>query len=139
MNDSNVDNSNYELLNYVSVHQIRNHYKGGGVSVYIHKNFEFEIRNDLSINCKDIESIGVELLHEKRRNTLFNVVYRALSNKIEQLENFLKILFNKDKNSNKTYHIAGDFNLNLIDHDKTKKVQDFLNFIISKWYDTNPK
>ena len=65
LNDSNVDNSNYELPNYVSVHQIRNHYKGGGVSVYIHTNFEFKIRNDLSINSKDIESIGVELLYEK--------------------------------------------------------------------------
>ena len=32
LNDSNVDNSNYELPNYVSVHQIRNHYhyKGEG-------------------------------------------------------------------------------------------------------------
>ena len=59
LNDSNVDNSNYELPNYVSVHHIRNHYKGGGVSVYIHKNFKFKIRNDLSINSKDIESIGV--------------------------------------------------------------------------------
>ena len=49
----------------INVHQIRNHYKGGGVSVYIHKNFEFKIRNDLSINSKDIESISVELLHEK--------------------------------------------------------------------------
>ena len=35
LNDSNVDNSNYELPNYVSVHQIRNHYKRGGVSVYM--------------------------------------------------------------------------------------------------------
>ena len=35
LNDSNVDNSNYELRNYVSVHQIKNHYKGGGISVYI--------------------------------------------------------------------------------------------------------
>ena len=83
LNDSNVDNSNYELPNYVSVHQIRNHYKGGGVSVYIHKNFEFKIRNDLSINSKDIESIGVELLYEKRRNTLFNVVYRQPNRKSE--------------------------------------------------------
>ena len=30
------------------------------------------------------------------------------------------------KTSNKNYHIAGDFNLNLLDH-------------ISKWYDTNHK
>ena len=90
-------------------------YKGGGVSLYIHKNFEFKIRNDLS---KDIETIGVELLHEKRRNTLFNV------KKI-----LLKIRFSKNKNSNKNYHIAGDFNLNLLDHNKNKKVQDFLNLI----------
>ena len=29
------------------------------VSVYIHKNLEFKIRNDLSINCQDIELITV--------------------------------------------------------------------------------
>ena len=125
LNDSNVDNSNYELPNYVSGHQIRNHYKGGGVSVYIHKNFEFKIRNDLSINSKDIESIGVELLCEKMRNTLCNVIYRPPNSKIEPFENFLKILFNKNKIFNKNYHIAGDFNLNLLDHDKIKKSEIF--------------
>ena len=91
-------------------------------SVYIHKNFEFKVRNDLSINSKDIESIDVELLYEKRKNTLFNVVSRPPNGKREPFENFLKILFNKNKNSNKNYHIAGDFNPNLLDHDKNKKV-----------------
>ena len=129
MNDLNVDNSNHELPNYVSGHQIANYYKGGEVSVYIHKNFEFKIRNDLSINIKDIEPIGVELLHEKRRNTFFNVVYKPPNGKIEPSENFLKILFNKNKNSNKNYHIAGYFNLNLSDFDKNIKVQDFFNLI----------
>ena len=90
LNDSNVDNSNYEWPDYVSVHQIRNHYKGKGFSVYIHKNFEFKIRNDLSINSKDIESIDVELLYEKMRNTLFNVVYRPPNGKVEPFENFFK-------------------------------------------------
>ena len=93
LNDSNVDNSNYELPNYISVHQIRNHYKGVGISVYIHKIFEFRIRNELSINCKDIESIDAELLHKNRKNTLFNVVYRPRKSKIEQFENFSKISF----------------------------------------------
>ena len=54
LNNSNVYNLKYELTNYVSVHEIRNHDKGGEVSVYIHKKFEFEIRNSLSINSKDI-------------------------------------------------------------------------------------
>ena len=116
--DDNVGNSNYELLNYVSVHQIRNHYKGSGVSVYIHKNFEFKIRHDVSINSKDIESISAELLYEKTRNNLFHVVYRSPKDKKEPFKNFLKILFNKNRNSNKNYHIAGDFTLNLLDHNK---------------------
>ena len=64
LNDSNEDNSNYELLNNASV----NHYKGDRVSVYIHNNFEFKTRNDLSINCKDIESILVELLRKKEEH-----------------------------------------------------------------------
>ena len=110
------------IANYASVHQIRNIHKGGeGGSVYIHKNFEFKIRNDLSINCEDIESIGAELLYEKTRNTLFNVVYKPPNSKIEPFENFLKILFNKNENSNKNYHIAENFNLNLLDHDKSMK------------------
>ena len=54
-NDSNVDSSNYELPNYISVHQKRNHYEGVGASVDIHNNFEFRIRNDHSINSKDTQ------------------------------------------------------------------------------------
>ena len=33
--------------------------------------------------------------------------------------------FNKNKNSNNNYHIAGDFNLNLLDLDKNKKSEIF--------------
>ena len=43
----------------------KKHYKEDKVSVYIHKNAEFKIRNDLNNDRKDIESVGVELLHEK--------------------------------------------------------------------------
>ena len=71
----------------------------------------------------------MEHLHEKRRNTLFNVVYKPSNGRIESFENFLKIFFNKNGNSNKNYHIARDFNLNLLDHDKHKEVQDFFNLI----------
>ena len=100
--------------------------KRGWVSVYIYNNFEFKIRNDLSINnTKDIESIGVELLYEKRKITLFNVVYKPPKGKIELFENVSKIIFDKSKNSNKNYHIAGDFNLNFLDHDKNKKSKIF--------------
>ena len=129
LNDRNVDNSNYKLPNYISIHQIRTHSRGGGVSIYIHKGFEFKIRNDLSINCKDVESLGVELLHDKKKNNLFNVLYRPPNGQIETFENFLRHLFHENKNSIKNFHIAGSFNLNLLDHNENKKVQNFLNII----------
>ena len=109
MNDQNVDNSNYKLQNYSSIHQIRSHSRGGGVSIYIHKDFEFKIRNDLSINCKDVESLGVELLHDKKKNALFNVLYRPPNGQIETFETFetfLRHLFHENKNSNKNFHIC---------------------------------
>ena len=64
-----------------------------------------------------------------QRNTLVNVLYRPPSGKIEPFENFLSKLLSSVQNSNKNLHIAGDFNLNLLDHDSNKKVHDFLNII----------
>lgn len=51
--------------------------------------YDFKIRNDLSINCKDINSVNMELLHEKGRNILLNVVYKPPNGKTEPFENFL--------------------------------------------------
>ena len=71
----------------------------------------------------------MKLLCKKRRNNLFNVVCRPSNGKIEPFENFLKTIFKKNKDSSKNYHIAEDFNLNLLDHGRNKKVRDFLNLI----------
>ena len=38
-------------------------------------------------------------------------------------------MFSKIKKSNKLFHIASDFSLNLLDHDKNKKVQRSLNIV----------
>ena len=67
LNDSNVDNSNYELPNYVSVHQIRNHYNEGGVSVYIRKNFEFKIRKILASTVKILNQLVWNFCMKKGR------------------------------------------------------------------------
>ena len=70
LNDSNVDNSNYELPNYVSVHQIRNHYKGGGVSVYIHKNFKLNSEMILALIVKILNQ-SVWNFYMKKGGTLY--------------------------------------------------------------------
>lgn len=52
----------------------------------------------------------------------------------DPFENFLDDLFKKTKNSKNTYHVAGDFDLNVLDLNKSKKWLD-----VSNWYDTNHK
>ena len=126
---ASMEKSLYELLNYNSTHQARGDCKGGGVAIYIHKSLYFTVKPDLSINNNDIESLTIEILSNKKRNTLINALYRPPNGQIEPFENFLNNIFSKIKKSNKLFHIAGDFNLNLLDHDTNRKVQRFLNIV----------
>ena len=45
------------------------------------------------VNYKDIKSVGVELLYEKRRNTLSKIVHRLSKVKVEPFEKILENLF----------------------------------------------
>ena len=127
--DDTDSNSLYELPNYISKHQIRDDRKGGGVSFYIHNSLSFRVLPNLCINSTDIEFLSIEISLNDQRNTLASVLYRPPSGKIEPFENFLSKLLSSVQNSNKNLHIAGDFNLNLLDHDSNKKVHDFFNII----------
>ena len=74
--------------------------KGGGILIFIKKEFNFKFKDDLSINCKDVESLCVELLLENKHNTLINnVLYRPLNGQIESFEKNLKYVFSITKNS----------------------------------------
>ena len=71
----------------------------------------------------------MEILFYKEQNTLINVLYRPLKGVIESFERFLKEILKKAKQNLKPLHIAGDFNLNVLDLDKCSKVRKFLNLL----------
>ena len=121
-----LDSFTYDFPNYTSINQKRSDSKRGGVSIYIHNSLNFISRPDLSINCDDIGSLTLEIISDNTWNTLVNVLYRSPNGQFETFESFLTNLLVKTKNSNKNIHIAGDFNLNLLDHDNNKKVQTYL-------------
>ena len=108
-----LDNSPCDLPNYISKHQVRSDRRRGGVSIYIHSSLKFKERPDLSIISKDIETLTLEILSDKTRNILVNVLYRPPVGQYKQFENFLTIFLSRTKNCNKNIHIAGDFNLSL--------------------------
>lgn len=90
------ENTSYELLNY----QAQGNRKGGGVSIYVHISLNFKIRSNLSISINDIESLFTEIIFDKIRNAIGNVLY---SSAVVQL--------------------------NLLDHDTNIKVQSFLKLV----------
>ena len=83
------------------MHHVRNHSKYGGVSFYIGEAFYFKVGIDLSFNSRDLESLSVEILFDKRCNTLVNALYSPPSSLTKPFENFLKSIFSKTKNSSK--------------------------------------
>ena len=97
LDETNNENSNYELPGYYSIHQIRNNRKGGGVSIYINKALNFKTKDDLSINCKDVESLCIKLLLENKRNTLINILYRPPNGQTESFEKILENAFSITK------------------------------------------
>ena len=67
-------------------------------SVCLHHNFlNFKTRPALSINCVDIESLTLEIISEKTRNTIVSVLYRRPYSRSEYFENFLTNFFFKYK------------------------------------------
>lgn len=83
----------YELPNYKSIYQVRNCGKGVGVSINIKNSINFKLRPDLSINSTYIELLSRELLYDKKRNTLSNVLYSPPKGLAERLEKFLNYIF----------------------------------------------
>ena len=66
---------------------------------------------------------------DNKRSTFVGILYRPPNGKIEPFETFLVKLLSFVQNANKDLRIAGDFNLNLLDHESNKKVHNFLDII----------
>ena len=60
---------------------------------------------------------------------MLNLVYRPPNGDHKELENYFKSSLSKQEISHKDVVLAGDFNINLLDFDKSKKVQNFVNLM----------
>ena len=94
---NDLDNVTYDLQNYTSSHQKRSDRKGGGEPNSIHNSLNFKTRYDLSTNCGDIDSLILEIICEKTRNTIVSVLCIPPNAHLEHFENFLRNFFFKYK------------------------------------------
>jgi hypothetical protein len=125
-----LKDSNYQLPNYSVIYQMRSENKGGGgVCIFLHDSITFKQRHDLSCNTADCESLCIEVVNKTSKNILINVLYRQPAGKFKYFKDHLKHLFLKNKAASKPLYLAGDFNLNVLDYKKNKKVQTFINLL----------
>ena len=72
--------------NYYSVHQTRNNKKGGCICIYIHKQLEFKLRNDIDIFNNDIETCSIEIINSKSQINQVNQISLLLASTDHQKE-----------------------------------------------------
>lgn len=126
----NQNSSMFDLPGYRSVHQERaGQTSGGGVSLFVHNSIDFKIRNDLSINNVDCESISIEILNKHSKNIIASVIYRQPAGNFDNFKQYFKTCMSKVNNSNKLFYTAGDFNLNILD-ENSNKVKRFVNMLL---------
>ena len=76
-----------------------------------------------------MQNLFQQNFYAKKLKTLINVLYRPPKGLTEPFKKFLNCIFHKTKKSNWEFHIDGDFNLNVLDRDNCKKVQNFVNLL----------
>ena len=130
-NNSNINqNSLLQLEGYIPVHQIRKSHKGGRIALFIHDSFLYKLHIDLSINYEDIESLSIEILNSQTRNIIFNHVYKPSDGNLHVCKTFFKKILSESAAVSKTFFLAGDFNINLLNFETNKKIQSFVNLML---------
>ena len=105
--------------------------KSGGVCMYVSNNYcKTFVRNDLTLNRTSIETLFVEIQHNKQ-NILVGVIYRRPGTDFDDFYNSLSSILNVTKKENKLIYITGDFNIDLLKFHGDEKILDYVNLFIS--------
>ena len=125
----------YQLPGYKFVSHIRINKTGGGVGIFISNEHSYKIRPDLCRMTCDIECVFVEITQKGKPNVLIGSIYRPPNTDIvtynSEFESILKII---DSDNKRMSILAGDYNLDLIKHDKHGPTADFLNNLFAYSY-----
>ena len=97
----------------------------GGVLIYVKEGINFQPRNDLLMyEDKKLESYFIEVINEKKKNSIIGVVYRhPCMDPTHFNENFIQPLTEKLQQENKQMFVAGDFNFDMLKTNHAEKLE----------------
>ena len=104
----------------------------GGCEFFIGDNLSFLPRDDITkslneTNC-EFEVLWLEILNRAGKNILIGVVYNHPRKDSAPFSDYLQSVFNKIYRESKLVILSGDFNLNLLKHDKIPNVPNHSSF-----------
>ena len=128
--DKKLENESLIQLPGYVLHRIKKNCRGEGISIFVYESLSFKKWHDFRINFEAEEPpLSIEVSNKKCKNVILNTIYRSPNRDIETCENYFKNLFAKNDTVNKYIVLAGNFNLNLLDFENNRKVQDFINLM----------
>ena len=84
----------------------------------------------MGIILEAVESLRIEFLNKKCKSIILNATsYRPPNGDIESCEKYFQNLFAKNGTVSKHIVLEGDFNLNVLDFEIKKKVENFINLM----------
>ena len=100
--NSICNDSNFQIENYTVLYQVRESGRGGGLSIFVHKEVYSKPRTDLPINSNDQQSLCIKIYHKKDKSILFSVMYRPPNGDTTVFENFCKNLLSANDETSKS-------------------------------------
>ena len=122
----------YDIPTHNLVTRNRKTKSGGGVGIYVSKNINFKVREDLTVFHEDIfESICVELQLDQNNKVQVGVMYRPPNNKVNEFDDLLENFLMKINRENKKCYLLGDFNIDAIKLGNNTVTDKFINQLLS--------
>ena len=128
--DSNNTNFMYNtnLYGYKYAH-VDTDKNARGVGLYVKEHIEFLVLNNVNIENEDCENLWVELKLNQKKYAI-GVIYRHPTPNFEAFSERLFSVITDFNNTNYTYYICGDFNINLVIYPSEKNVSDYVDIYI---------
>ena len=120
---------------YQAVHNNRPDRTGGGVSIFIKDNVEFDVIDDLNKSSDDIEMLGIKLILDKTVNSSMNLtgIYRPPNGNTEVFMSSLSNAINGNRLTASDSILTGDFNLCLL-NEYSAVTRNFMNVMSSLFF-----
>ena len=120
----------FELEGYEMICKNRENKNGGGVDLFVDKNLTYKVVENMSTVINDVfECVTIEILMEKKKNIIVSCMYRTPGSNIDSFINW--VAEKCTKSNHKTMFICGDYNIDLLNPNKHRMTDEFINTLVS--------